>query len=85
MNKVIAGLLTGMMILSSVMAHAETVYMTKNGKKYHHAECKFIQKKSPISISLEEAQQKGLTPCGKCFKDSAKANPSDAVNQDKQS
>ena len=68
MNKIISGLLAGMMILSSTMAFAETVYATKNGKKYHHAECPLVNKKSPAAISMEEAQSRGLTPCGKCFK-----------------
>ena len=68
MNKIIAGLLTGMMIMSSTLVYAETVYATKNGKKYHHAECPLINKKSPVAVSMEEAQSRGLTPCGKCFK-----------------
>ena len=75
MTKMIAGLLTAVMILSSSMVFAETVYATKNGKKYHHAECVLIQKRSPTAISMEEAQKRGLKPCGKCFKESAKADP----------
>ncbi len=85
MKAMIVGFLTGMMILSSAMAYAETVYTTKNGKKYHHADCTFIQKKSPVAVSMEEAQQKGLQACGKCFKDSVKTNPSDNVKKDKKS
>ena len=80
MTKMIAGLLTAMMILSSSVVFAETVYATKNGKKYHHAECTLIQKRSPTAISMEEAQKKGLKPCGKCFKESAKADPSKKMN-----
>jgi hypothetical protein len=68
MAKMIAGLLTAMMILSSTMAFAETVYATKNGKRFHHAECTLVNKKSPAAISMEDAQSRGLTPCGKCFK-----------------
>ena len=75
MTKIIAGLLTAVMVLSSSMVFADTVYATKNGKKYHHAECALIQKRSPTAISMEEAQKRGLKPCGKCFKESAMVDP----------
>ena len=73
MNKIISGLLMVMMVLSSTLVFAETVYATKNGKKYHHAECSLITKKSPVAISIEEARNRGLTPCGKCFKKNGQA------------
>ena len=44
----------------------ETVYVTKSGKKYHHAGCQYL-KKSQIPISLEQAIAQGYTPCSKCF------------------
>ncbi len=75
MKKIIAGLLTAVMVLSSSVVFAETVYATKNGKKYHHAECTLIQKRSPAAVSMEDAQKRGLKPCGKCFKESAMADP----------
>lgn len=68
MKTILAGLLTGLMILSSTMAFAQTVYATKNGKKYHQAECSLISKRSPVAISMEEAASRSLTPCSKCFK-----------------
>lgn len=69
MKKTLAGLLTGLMIMASTMAFAqETVYATKNGKKYHRAECSLISKKSPVAITMEEATARNLTPCSKCFK-----------------
>ncbi|MBL8013582.1 MAG: hypothetical protein JNN05_07005 [Candidatus Omnitrophica bacterium] len=68
MKSTIAGLLTGLMIMSSTMAFAQTVYATKNGKKYHQAECSLISKKNPVAISMEEATSRNLTPCSKCFK-----------------
>jgi hypothetical protein len=77
MKRLLSVLLIGVMMMASTTAFAETVYATKNGKKYHHADCPLIEKKSPAAISMEDAQKKGLKPCGKCFKDSAKA----AVNQ----
>ena len=42
-----------------------TVYITKTGKKYHTAGCRFL-KSSKIPISLPEAKAKGYTPCGVC-------------------
>ena len=80
MNKMIAGLLTAVMVLSSSAVFADTVYATKNGKKYHHADCKLIQKKSPAAVSLEEAQTKGLKPCGRCYKESAKAASDEKIS-----
>ncbi len=68
MKTTIAGLLTGLMIMSSTLVFAQTVYATKNGKKYHQAECPLVNKKSPVAISMEEAQGRGLTPCSRCFK-----------------
>ncbi len=68
------------MVLTSLPAFAETVYATKNGKKYHQAECKFLTKSSPMTIALAEAQKKGLKPCGACFKETAKTNTSDKVS-----
>lgn len=60
----------GLMILASAsLAFAEDVYATKNGKKYHMADCPFIKNKGAGKISKEEAMEKGLVPCGKCFKD----------------
>ncbi len=84
MKKMIASVLTAAMVLSSSAAFAQNVYVTKNGKKYHQADCKFIQKSSPMTIALADAQKKGIKPCGACFKESAKAKPSDNVNLVKQ-
>ena len=70
MVKKLMVLALGLMILSSAsLAFAEDVYVTKNGKKYHTQECPLIKNKGPIKISKEEAIEKGLAPCGKCFKD----------------
>ena len=58
-----------MFVSMTTLAFAEQVYVTKNGKKYHTAECPLIITKSPQKISKEEAVEKGLKPCSKCFKD----------------
>lgn len=68
MRTFIFGLLSAVMMMTSTMAYAETVYATKNGKRYHQAECSLISKKSPVAVSMEEAVARGLTPCSKCFK-----------------
>jgi len=42
-----------------------TVYITRTGKKYHLAGCRYLAK-SMIPISLEEAKQRGYGPCSVC-------------------
>lgn len=41
---------------------AEYVYVTKNGKKFHHKESRFIKGKEVDRILKDEAIAKGLTP-----------------------
>ncbi len=41
------------------------VYITKTGKKYHNKGCASL-KKSCIETSLQDAVDKGYTPCKKC-------------------
>ena len=45
--------------------HAQTVYITKTGKKYHTENCSYL-KKSSISIDLKDAVNRGYTPCSRC-------------------
>ncbi len=40
-------------------------YITKTGKKYHKGNCRYL-KKSKIKITLEEACNRGYTPCKVC-------------------
>jgi hypothetical protein len=42
-----------------------TVYITKSGDKYHRETCSYLSS-SKIPIDLQEAKQKGYTPCGRC-------------------
>lgn len=44
---------------------AQTVYITKSGKKYHTENCSSLRSSS-IPINLSEAIQKGYTPCSRC-------------------
>ena len=41
------------------------IYRTNKGKKYHKGNCRYLSK-SKIPISLTEAQERGLGPCGVC-------------------
>ncbi|MBM77626.1 MAG: DNA/RNA endonuclease [Crocinitomicaceae bacterium] len=41
------------------------IYRTNTGKKYHKENCRYLSK-SKIPITLNEAQEKGLDPCGVC-------------------
>ncbi len=42
-----------------------TVYVTKTGKKYHVAGCKYLSK-SQIPITLGDAKSEGYDPCSVC-------------------
>ena len=67
MNKFLTVILAGMMLVSSTFAFAEDVYVTKNGKKYHKADCLLVKDKGAKPISMEDAQKKSLKPCRRCF------------------
>lgn len=70
MAKRITTLVIGILFLSvCAYSFAEEVYLTKNGKKYHSADCIFIKDRTVQKISKEEAMKKGLKPCGKCLSD----------------
>ena len=44
---------------------SEVVYRTETGEKYHRKGCRHLSE-SCIEITLEQATQAGLTPCGTC-------------------
>ena len=48
--------------------HETIVYVTKNGKRYHTADCPYLTD-SAIPISLEQAIAEGMTPCSYCYPD----------------
>ncbi|MBF0490389.1 MAG: hypothetical protein HQL15_07180 [Candidatus Omnitrophica bacterium] len=75
MSKVFVTLLVGVMLVGSTFAYAEDVYATKNGKRYHKADCLLIKDKGAKPIAMEEAQKKGLKTCRRCF-----GNPDGAKN-----
>ena len=41
------------------------IYRTTTGKKYHSEGCRYLSN-SKIPITLAEAQERGLGPCGVC-------------------
>lgn len=48
-----------------VQTKAQTVYITKTGKKYHMATCRYLSR-SKIAISLKDAKSEGYTACSVC-------------------
>lgn len=45
-----------------------TVFRTKHGERYHRPSCHHVRGKA-IPLSLAEAKEMGLTPCGTCNPD----------------
>lgn len=62
--------------LFTSFAFTQTVYITKSGKKYHTENCSSLSS-SKKSIDLNEALDKGYTPCKKCKPD----NKLESTNQ----
>lgn len=61
-----------------------TVYVTKNGTKYHAAHCRTLKKATPTEISEADAIAKNYTPCKLCIDSVASDKPKaakDAVTQ----
>jgi competence protein ComEC len=48
-----------------VQTKEQTVYITKTGKKYHRATCRYLSK-SKIPITLKDAKANGYTACSVC-------------------
>lgn len=46
-------------------AEAQTVYITRSGKKYHDAYCRYLRQ-SKIEIQLKEAIARGYDACSAC-------------------
>lgn len=56
------------------MTTTATYYITKTGKRYHRADCQYVQGKG-ILVSLEDAEKEGYTPCKVC-------NPPNALSSE---
>lgn len=57
------------MLSTAVIAAAEDVYVTANGKKYHKEVCRFIKNREVTKVEEKDAIAKGLEKCSKCFTD----------------
>ncbi|MBF0385014.1 MAG: hypothetical protein HQL27_03995 [Candidatus Omnitrophica bacterium] len=82
-RKTIVMALVAAFIFTATFAFADDVYATKNGKKYHKAECQLIKNKKPAPIAKEDAAKKGLTPCQRCFKEDLGSKKLDAGSSTK--
>jgi len=51
--------------LATSNAFSQTVYITKTGKKYHEATCRYLSRSS-IAINFSDARAEGYTPCSIC-------------------
>lgn len=80
-KRIIAVMFCVALLSVSASAFADNVFATKNGKKYHTADCPLVKNKNPQEISMKEAADKGLAPCSKCFKDGATLKKDKAVKQ----
>lgn len=69
LKKIVTAGLCVVFLSVAVMAFAEDVYRTENGKKYHTEDCRLIQNRNPQKINKEAAIKEGLEPCAKCFKE----------------
>lgn len=71
MKKVVISGVFLLMLFCSLSA--QTVYITKTGKKYHSSECSSLSR-SKIEIPLSEAVDRGYTPCSRCSPPSKTSN-----------
>lgn len=59
--------------ITSILVHDatsdETVYITKSGTKYHKQNCYYIKNSNVLSLTVEQAEQQGYSPCAVCFND----------------
>ena len=63
--------LLGFLLAAMLMAqpaHALDVYVTKNGKKYHKKDSRFIKGKVVEKLTLEEAEARGYEPSSEMLK-----------------
>lgn len=63
--KYLKSLLIIILVSFAFSLSAQTVYITKTGKKYHKENCRYLHS-SKIPISLSDAKTKGYLPCKVC-------------------
>ncbi len=69
MKRWMAVLVCMVLLGTTSFASAKDVYATKNGKKYHTADCRWVKNRDVVKMTEEEAVKKGLAPCGACMKE----------------
>jgi len=62
-----------MLLATTTMAFAESVYVTENGSKYHKQDCRFIKNKEAQEMKKADAITAGYAPCSRCFKEDLSA------------
>lgn len=60
-------------------SEAQTVYITKTGKKYHRSSCQYLRK-SQYAIAITEAVDRGYTACSVCSPGAPKAETKSLQN-----
>ena len=68
MNHMKKSLLLSLLAFSIFLSNislSQTVFVTKSGKKFHTEQCRYINYNS-ISIELNEAIDRGYSPCKVC-------------------
>ncbi len=62
-----------------VLAQPAKVLITAHGKTYHSHVCMALARsKAPIGVTLEQAKNHGLAPCGICYRTPAKKRAGNA-------
>jgi hypothetical protein len=65
-------ILLGFLLLGAYQtSHAQTVYVSKTGKKYHAKNCD-LAKTGKSGMTLTEAKKAGFEPCKACKADAIK-------------
>ncbi|MCH5323971.1 MAG: ImmA/IrrE family metallo-endopeptidase [Eubacterium sp.] len=55
-------------LLETPILGTETVYITSSGERYHRENCYYVEGKNNVfTLSIEEAERAGYTPCAFCY------------------
>ena len=65
MRRLAVGLVLLLVLAGAVWAEASLVVITARGKKYHRADCRTV-KQVMRTLTAEEAQKLGYSPCKVC-------------------
>jgi hypothetical protein len=65
LKSALSGIVLFLLLGISLNLTAQTVYVTKTGKKYHKSDCRYL-KQSKEAISLSDAKAKNYTACKVC-------------------